>query len=128
MISQTHMTNLKITGNKVGITGAMEEHVNKKFGKIMENSADQITSVEVHFSKNNNSTGAFKVSADVRVKGATYHAEEFGDTGEEFYSLVDLVSQHIERQLEKRKIKFEAEKRKSSLKRDFSLEEDEDAA
>ena len=119
------MTNLKITGNKVGITSAMEEHVNKKFGKIMDNSAGQITSIDVHFSKNNNSTGAYKVSAEVRVKGATYHGEEFGDTGEEFYGLVDQVVQQIERQLNKRKIKFEAEKRKSS-KRDLSLLDEDD--
>ena len=124
MISQMHMTNLKITGNKVGITTAMEEHVNKKFGKVMENSEGQITSINVHFSKNNNSTDAFKVSAEVRVKGATFHAEESGDTGEEFYSLVDMVAQHIERQLNKRKVRFEAEKRKSSIKREVGLEED----
>lgn len=121
------MTNLKITGNKVGITSAMEEHVNKKFAKIMENSEGQITSINVHFSKNNNSTDAFKVSAEVRVKGATYHAEETGDTGDEFYVLVDAVSQHIERQLNKRKDRFESEKRKASIKREAGLEEDTEA-
>lgn len=120
------MSMMKITGNKVSITEAMEQHVHKKFNKTMEGLLGKLTSASVHFSKNNNSTDGFKVSADLHVKGTHFYAEEFGNSGDDFYGMVDELSKNIERQVNKRRIKFESDKKKGeSLKRmDFSEEID----
>lgn len=118
MISQNTMTMIKITGNKVSITEAMQSHAVKKFDKIMEALIGQLTSINIHFSKNGNSTESFKATADVRVKGSTIFAEVNGDSGDEFYGMITELAENIERQVNKRKIKFETEKKKgNSLKR-----------
>lgn len=120
------MTKLNIKGNKIAITDAMKEHVSKKFEKTMDSFLDQIISLDVNYSKNGNSTDAFKLTATVSVKGNSFHAEEVGDNGDDFYGMVDKLALDIERQLQKRKTRFESEKKKAdSIKRHSVSDEDE---
>ena len=122
------MTNLKITGNKVSITAAMEEHVNKKFEKIMDNLSNEATSLHIHFSKNNNATDAFKVSADLKIKGNEIFAEEFGDSGDAFYGMIDELAHNIIRQVEKKKFKSQANRKKSAEIKRTPFEEEPELA
>jgi ribosomal subunit interface protein len=110
---------IKMTSNKVKFTEAMEEHVNKKFNKILEGLVGQVSGVTVHYSKNENSTNSHKLSAEVRVKNSTIFAEVFGDKGEEFYGMVDQLAKDINTQINKRKNKHSDKKREASLKREF---------
>lgn len=122
------MTKIKVTGNKVSITEAMETHIDKKFSKVLESLLGQVTSMTVHFSKNNNSTDAFKVNAELKLKGATLYAEEFGNSGEEFYGMIDELASNIERQVNKRKTRYEADKKKGDSLKRMEVRSDEEEA
>lgn len=118
------MAELHISGVKVAITDPMKDYAKSKFDKILESTSGQDVKINLNFTKNGNKTEAFKLSSEILYKGGSFYIEEKSDTGDDFYKLIDTLAIKTDRFLQKRKTKFESDKKHSLDKRDVSEQEE----
>lgn len=113
-----------IRGDKIKVTEAMSDYINKKMEKLEKylKNNDEIRANVIVRVKNNNQI----VEITIPLKSFILRSEE---SKEDFYAAVDKAIEKLERQIRKNKTRLTAKKVKNTYEFDFSditVEEEDD--
>lgn len=104
-----------ITGKNIELTEAIKTYINQKTEKLFKH-FDKIISIDVEVDKNKHHLKGevHHVRMNVTIPTDLIHAEE---TNEDLYAAIDLCRDEVDRQLRKKKEKYESRKRKEQKTR-----------
>lgn len=100
---------IKITGRNIDATEAIKSYINEKIGSLEKFAPDLIEAdVQIEQSSFRNDKNKFKVFVNFKLPQDLLHVDQTEDT---LYAAIDDAREEMERQLKKRKGKFESKKR-----------------
>lgn len=101
--------NVSISGHHISVTDAMDQSVREKMAKI-ERHFDQIQSIQVILSRDNNNSGgkkSHKAEALMRVSGQEMFVQSYDD---DMYKAINDMADKLDRKVRKYKTRQERKK------------------